>query len=41
MYVKLHGAHLLGLEGQIIELEVDISFGLPHCFRKKYMYTVK
>lgn len=30
MYVKLHGAHLLGLEGQIIELEVDISFGLPH-----------
>lgn len=30
MYVKLHGAHLLGLEGQIIEVEVDISFGLPH-----------
>lgn len=29
MYIKLYGAHLLGLEGQIIEVEVDISNGLP------------
>jgi magnesium chelatase family protein len=30
MYVKLYGAHLFGLEGQVVEVEVDISLGLPH-----------
>ena len=29
VYVKLYSAHLLGLEGQIVEVEVDISTGLP------------
>lgn len=29
MYVKLYSAHLHGLEGKIIEVEVDISTGLP------------
>lgn len=30
MYVKLYTAHLVGIEGQIIEVEADISYGLPH-----------
>lgn len=29
VYVKLYSAYLLGLEGQIVEVEVDISTGLP------------
>ncbi|GGK35731.1 hypothetical protein GCM10010965_30890 [Caldalkalibacillus thermarum] len=29
MYVKLYGAHLSGIEGQIVEVEVDIAPGLP------------
>lgn len=30
MYIKLYSAHLLGIEGQIVETEVDIAYGLPH-----------
>jgi magnesium chelatase family protein len=30
MYVKLYSAHLIGIEGQVIDVEVDTSFGLPH-----------
>ncbi|GAA0364886.1 YifB family Mg chelatase-like AAA ATPase [Bacillus horti] len=30
MYVKCFSAYVHGLEGQIIEVEVDISSGLPH-----------
>lgn len=28
--MKLYSAHLLGIQGQFVEVEVDISFGLPH-----------
>lgn len=30
MYVKLYGAHVHGIDGQLIEVEVDIANGLPH-----------
>jgi magnesium chelatase family protein len=30
MYIKLFGAYVVGIEGQIVEVEVDISYGLPH-----------
>lgn len=30
MYIKLYGAHLLGLDSHMIEIEADISNGLPH-----------
>lgn len=28
-YIKLYSAHLSGIEGKIVEVEVDTSFGLP------------
>lgn len=30
MYMKCYAAHIFGLEGQLVEVEVDIAQGLPH-----------